>query len=154
MTDAKLLAEKKQRKRERNRNAENHAALLAAVGEGATLLARVNRRISLYPELKALGIHYSRRHLDRLEMEGAFPKRVALGEGRVGWITDEIIAHVDKQIESRSLAAGTLGSGDFCRRAKPARVTPRRAATDAATAKGKRNTKAVPRRSAQQPQAP
>ena len=149
----KLLAGKKQRNPERNRNAENHAALLAAVGEGATLLARVNRRISLYPELKELGIHYSRRHLDRLEMEGAFPKRVPLGEGRVGWITDEIVAHVDRQIESRSLAAGTLGSGDFCRRAKPARVAPHKVATNAATAKAKPNAKAATRRAAQ-PHAP
>lgn len=145
MTDG---AEKKQHKRERNRNAENHAAPLAAVGERAATPA-VKRRISLYPELRELGVRYSRRQVDRLEMKEAFPKRVALGKSRVGWITDEVIAHVDKQIKSRSLAAGTLGSGDSCRRVKPA--APRKAAT---TAKTKRNTKAVPRRSAQQPQAP
>jgi prophage regulatory protein len=110
---------KKQRSPERNRNAENHGALLAAVGEMVALSAPARvRRISLYSELKVLGIHYSRRHLDRLEAEEKFPKRVALGEGRIGWVTAEIIAHVDKQIESRSLAAGTLGSGDLCRRAK------------------------------------
>ena len=73
---------------------------------------RAFKRISLFPELKDLGVRYSRRHLDRLEAEGQFPKRVPLGEHRVGWVTDEVIAYVKQQIESRSLAAGTLGSGE------------------------------------------
>jgi prophage regulatory protein len=36
------------------------------------------------------GIRYSRRHLYTLESERKFPKRVALGENRVGWIESEI----------------------------------------------------------------
>ena len=36
------------------------------------------------------GIRYSRRHLYTLESEHKFPKRVALGENRVGWIESEI----------------------------------------------------------------
>jgi len=145
----KLPAGKKPRKREQNRNAENHAALLAVAGEGATPSTpeRVKGRISLFSELKELGVRHSRRQVDRLEIKDKFPKRVALGTGRVGWITDEIIAHVDKQIESRSDAKGTLGSGDSCRH--PARE----AAIEAARAKAKR-TKAVPKKTAQQPQAP
>jgi prophage regulatory protein len=36
------------------------------------------------------GIGYSRRHLYTLESERKFPKRVSLGENRVGWIESEI----------------------------------------------------------------
>jgi prophage regulatory protein len=36
------------------------------------------------------GITYTRRHLYTLESERKFPKRVALGENRVGWIESEI----------------------------------------------------------------
>jgi prophage regulatory protein len=36
------------------------------------------------------GIGYSRRHLYTLETEHKFPKRVSLGENRVGWIESEI----------------------------------------------------------------
>ncbi|KJC53496.1 hypothetical protein UB31_08565 [Bradyrhizobium sp. LTSP849] len=36
------------------------------------------------------GIGYTRRHLYTLEAERKFPKRVPLGENRVGWIECEI----------------------------------------------------------------
>lgn len=36
------------------------------------------------------GITYTRRHLYTLENERKFPKRVPLGENRVGWIESEI----------------------------------------------------------------
>jgi prophage regulatory protein len=36
------------------------------------------------------GIGYSRRHLYTLESGRKFPKRVSLGENRVGWIESEI----------------------------------------------------------------
>jgi prophage regulatory protein len=36
------------------------------------------------------GINYSRRHLYNLENERKFPRRVQLGENRVGWIESEI----------------------------------------------------------------
>jgi prophage regulatory protein len=111
---------RKPRKRKvERRNADNHAAV---VGETVTTRPAHVKRISLYHELQVLGVLYSRRHLDRLEMEGKFPKRVALGEGRIGWVTSEVIAHVDLQIESRSLDAGTLGSGDSCRPTNPAAI--------------------------------
>ena len=35
-------------------------------------------------------IPYSRRHIDRLEVAGKFPKRVAIGDRRVGWVESEI----------------------------------------------------------------
>jgi prophage regulatory protein len=36
------------------------------------------------------GIGYSRRHLYTLESERKFPKRITLGENRVGWMESEI----------------------------------------------------------------
>lgn len=91
-------------------------------------------RIVVFEQLMPLGVHYSRRQLDRLEVAGKFPKRVPLGVGKVGWLTAEIVALVDSQIASRSLDAGTLGSGDLCRRARKPRTAPLlgKAATDAA----------------------
>jgi prophage regulatory protein len=121
MTKKKLRKPRKLTRNVENRNADNHDALLAVVGETVTRPAHA-KRISLFHELEVLGVLYSRRHLDRLEMEGKFPKRVALGEGRVGWVTSEVVAHVDFQIESRSLDAGTLGSGDSCRPTNPAAI--------------------------------
>ncbi len=94
-------------------------------------------RIVLFEQLMPLGIHYSRRQIDRLEVAGKFPKRVPLGVGKVGWLATEIVAHVDNQIASRSLEAGKLGSGDACRRAPKPRTAPLlgKAATKAAASK-------------------
>jgi prophage regulatory protein len=64
----------------------------------------------LFPELKAHGIPLGRRQVDRLERLGKFPKRVGIGERRVGWVESEIDAHVAAAIASRSTAPGTLGS--------------------------------------------
>jgi len=48
-------------------------------------------RLLRYCELsETRGIRYSRRHLYTLETERKFPKRVPLGENRVGWIESEI----------------------------------------------------------------
>ena len=68
-------------------------------------------RLSLFSELDALGVRASRRHVDRMETNGEFPKRVPLSAGRVGWITAEIITWVDTRIASRVTQPGKLGSG-------------------------------------------
>jgi len=48
-------------------------------------------RLLRYCELsETRGIGYTRRHLYTLESENKFPRRVALGENRVGWIESEI----------------------------------------------------------------
>jgi prophage regulatory protein len=67
-------------------------------------------KLLLFPELKGHGVRYGRRQIDRLEARGDFPKRVAIGVGRVGWVEAEIVAHVDALIAGRSTAMGTLGS--------------------------------------------
>jgi prophage regulatory protein len=45
---------------------------------------------------------YSPQHRDRLERAGKFPKRVRLGEHRVGWVESEVLAWLQKRVESRS----------------------------------------------------
>ena len=68
-------------------------------------------RLSVFSELRELGVRLHRRQVDRLETCGQFPKRVPLSAGRVSWVTDEIIAWVDSRIAKRVLAPGRLGSG-------------------------------------------
>ena len=38
---------------------------------------------------------YSRVHIGRLEKAGEFPQRVQLGQNRVGWVYDEVVAHLE-----------------------------------------------------------
>jgi hypothetical protein len=68
-------------------------------------------KLLLFKELRDEGVFYTRRYLDRLEREGKFPRRVPIGTYRVGWVADEIKAHVKKAIDSRSTEIGVLGSG-------------------------------------------
>jgi prophage regulatory protein len=44
---------------------------------------------------------YSFAHIDRLEAEGRFPKRVRLGVNRVAWVEDEITAWIADRIAER-----------------------------------------------------
>jgi prophage regulatory protein len=67
-------------------------------------------KLLLFPELEPYGVRYGRRQIDRLEAKGEFPKRVPIGDHRVGWVETEIVAHVKAQIAGRSKAMGTLGS--------------------------------------------
>src|SRR3974390_1899917 len=76
--------------------------------------ATVPTKVLVYPELASYGVRHSRRQVDRLEADPdlipPFPKRVPLGTNRVGWLETEIVKYVDALINSRSTAAGTLGS--------------------------------------------
>jgi prophage regulatory protein len=48
------------------------------------------------------GITYTRRHLYTLESERKFPKRVPLGENRVGWLESEIDDWIRDRAASRA----------------------------------------------------
>jgi prophage regulatory protein len=63
-------------------------------------------RILNYAGVKGRGVPYTRQHLSRLEAAGRFPKRVQLGEGRVGWLEGE----VDDWIRSRPRGPIDLGA--------------------------------------------
>jgi predicted DNA-binding transcriptional regulator AlpA len=67
-------------------------------------------KLLLFPDLIEHGVPLGRRQIDRLEHKGKFPKRIAIGESRVGWIETEIDAHVKQAIEGRSTGMGALGS--------------------------------------------
>ena len=68
------------------------------------------RKLLSFPELREHGVLLGRRHVDRLEAEGKFPKRVPIGMRRVGWVTTEIQGWVDAAISARALGAGELAS--------------------------------------------
>ena len=44
---------------------------------------------------------YSPQHIARLEKAGQFPKRVKLGNCRVGWIEDEVLDWLQSRIDAR-----------------------------------------------------
>jgi predicted DNA-binding transcriptional regulator AlpA len=64
-------------------------------------------KILTYPELNARGVRLSRRQIDRLEGAGKFPGRVQISPGRVGWLAEEIDAHVAAKIANRPARPGS-----------------------------------------------
>ncbi|MCP4318305.1 MAG: AlpA family phage regulatory protein [Hyphomicrobiales bacterium] len=44
---------------------------------------------------------YSPQHIARLEAAGQFPKRVQLGNNRVGWIEEEVLDWLQIRIDAR-----------------------------------------------------
>jgi prophage regulatory protein len=64
------------------------------------LIGRSTMRILSKRQLKEL-VLYSPQHIARLEAVGKFPKRVRLGESRVGWIEAEVLDWLQKRIDER-----------------------------------------------------
>jgi prophage regulatory protein len=118
MTGRKPRKPRKLNRNAENRNANNHAALLSVVGETPEVKPHVPR-VVVFDELRHLGVLHSRRQVDRLEAAGLFPKRMAMGTGRVGWLATEIIQYIDDRIAERSTAIGTLGSDSTLMRKRP-----------------------------------
>ncbi|MDZ4761218.1 MAG: AlpA family phage regulatory protein [Alphaproteobacteria bacterium] len=48
---------------------------------------------------------YSPQHIQRLEDAGRFPRRVRLGQGRVGWIEQEVLDWLQQRIGEREKPA-------------------------------------------------
>lgn len=44
---------------------------------------------------------YSPQHVARLEQAGLFPKRVRLGQARVGWVEQEVLDWLQKRLDAR-----------------------------------------------------
>ena len=82
---------------------------MSVVGETPDVKPHIPR-VVVFDELRHLGVLHSRRQVDRLEAAGQFPKRMAMGTGRVGWLATEIIEYIDDRVAERSTAIGTLGS--------------------------------------------
>ncbi len=53
-------------------------------------------------QLKEL-VLYSPQHVARLEAAGKFPKRVQLGQCRVGWVEQEVLDWLQERISSRDI---------------------------------------------------
>ena len=53
-----------------------------------------------WSELKTL-VPYTRQHILRLENAGKFPRRVRLGENRIGWLAPEIEAWIQSRVAMR-----------------------------------------------------
>lgn len=51
-------------------------------------------------QLKEL-VLYSPQHIARLEAAGKFPKRVTLGQCRVGWVEQEVLDWLQERISRR-----------------------------------------------------
>jgi len=51
-------------------------------------------------QLKEL-VLYSPQHVARLELAGEFPKRVQLGQCRVGWVEQEVLDWLQERIRRR-----------------------------------------------------
>lgn len=63
----------------------------------------VSRKLITFDELKdRYGIPYGRKQIARLEAAGAFPKRVPIGEARIGWLEYEIEAYLEQRISKRA----------------------------------------------------
>lgn len=61
-------------------------------------------RIVTKKELRLI-VPYTPQHILRLEKQGRFPKRIRIGERRVGWRLSEIEAWLDERVRvSASLA--------------------------------------------------
>jgi prophage regulatory protein len=61
----------------------------------------MTRRLVRFHELRDHGILLSRRHVNRLESEGKFPRRVQISAKRVAWVEAEIDAYIADMIAKR-----------------------------------------------------
>ena len=61
-----------------------------------------------YPELAALGVRYSRKHLLELMRRGLFPPAYQLSANRVAWRYDDIIAYRASRPIARAAVATEL----------------------------------------------
>ena len=57
-----------------------------------------------FAQLTTRGITFSRRHLKRLEDERKFPRRVVLGENKIGWVVTEIDEWLATRLAARDAA--------------------------------------------------
>lgn len=57
-------------------------------------------RIIDWKVLKTM-VPWSRQHIGRLEKDRRFPKRVQLGQCRVGWVYDEVVQHLQALADKR-----------------------------------------------------
>jgi prophage regulatory protein len=74
----------------------NHRAIAMAPNLGRLAMLRLLSKRQVRDR-----VLYSFAHIDRLEKAGLFPKRVRLGQGRVGWVEEEVLEWLRRKIEAR-----------------------------------------------------
>lgn len=85
---------------------------IAAINEMAALDGRniamkpSPRRIIGWPVLRTM-VPYTRQHVLKLEKVGRFPRRVPVGDNRVGWLLSEVEAWIDARLAERDGGAAT-----------------------------------------------
>jgi len=67
---------------------------------------RIVMRMLSKRQVKEL-VLYSPQHIARLEIAGQFPKRVKLGNNRVGWIEAEVLDWLQIRIDARDATTDT-----------------------------------------------
>ena len=73
-----------------------------AAARAGTLAKPTPRKLLSFRQLsEERGITFSRRHLYTLEAERKFPRRITLGENRVGWVLSELDAWLDGKLAER-----------------------------------------------------
>lgn len=89
--------------RKRNERLEKwHKRLNEEAGDESAQPPKRQLRLLPYEELVIkLGLTYSRRHIQRLESEGKFPKRVQLSERRHAWVLSEIEDYIKAAMAKR-----------------------------------------------------
>jgi prophage regulatory protein len=65
---------------------------------------KVSLKLLRFRDLKAMGVPWSRMHIDRLERDGKFPKRVQLGESTVAWLENEVEEFLSAKVAARNAA--------------------------------------------------
>jgi predicted DNA-binding transcriptional regulator AlpA len=68
-------------------------------------MQRQAHRIILPPRLHEYGADYSDTHRRRLEARGEFPRRVPIGDNRIGYLEEEILEWQERRIAMRDAAA-------------------------------------------------
>lgn len=68
--------------------------------QGSSSMARYEMEIVSKKELRSL-VLYSPQHIARLEAAGRFPKRIQLGQNRVGWLLVEVEEWLNERIAKR-----------------------------------------------------
>jgi prophage regulatory protein len=58
-------------------------------------------RFLSFDDLKTKGIRWTRMHLDRLEREGRFPKRIHLSKRSVAWVESEVDDFLEARLAER-----------------------------------------------------
>jgi predicted DNA-binding transcriptional regulator AlpA len=59
------------------------------------------RRLVSYPELKQLGIPWTRVHIRRLEAKSRFPRHIDLSGNTIVWLEHEIEAFIERKAAER-----------------------------------------------------